>query len=401
MSKLLLTFLLFAVLAGVSHAQTLEANGSFTNQATTILTGESTVFTGNCTVSGGAADIVLVIQDNRTGSFANSTTNTAENVFVNVTNYTESINPSGPSSNFLFRVNATKPGSYRFRSQCFSDTTSPTHANSSDTPDTLTVNQAFGRLNVTLVNPPALTSVVQNRTFVLAANVTCDSANPTAICDEVNGTARYNASSGDAQISNIAGGTPLWADFGNRTCGQLNDSDACSLDWTVNVTGEIGSSHRVGVLFYSNNSGVAQNRTANSTVDTIACSIDFSLQWNLIEFGTLTPSTTGNAAPGNQDNLYNITVNQNSCDLDFYVRGTNLTSEVTSTNITVGNLSWSSTSNDYSSSTRLDYSDVLLKSVVQPLTNTTTWYWIDVPALFANVYNGTVFITGVITGNPP
>ena len=166
-------------------AVNVTANCSFTTNPTTMYTGETSVFTGNCTVVGGTVDLDIRIQDNSTGSFANSSTSSSSAVYVNVTNYTIS-SVTGNSASFTFLVNASKPGTYQFRTQCQSDQTRMTEANSSDTPSVLTVNQAVGYLNVTINTPAAgsSTNKIQNTTFDVNATVVCisNSSNPTAIC---------------------------------------------------------------------------------------------------------------------------------------------------------------------------------------------------------------------------
>lgn len=113
----------------------LTSNASFTTFPTTITTAQSTTYTGNCTVNGGTAEeLDIRIQDNRTGSFSNSTTNTGADVYVNVTNYTVA-NLQGNTSSFTFEVRGNTAGNYSFRTQCESATTINRQFNTSLTSD--------------------------------------------------------------------------------------------------------------------------------------------------------------------------------------------------------------------------------------------------------------------------
>ena len=175
--------------------------------------------------------------------------------------------------------------------------------------------------------------------------------------------------------------------------------ETCNLSWVVNASGAIGVSRKIGVLFQSNNTGVIQNTTRNATVNIVGCTTDFTLNWNSIDFGLLNPSSAGNAAPGNNAG-YNITTNPGSCDLDFYIKGTNLTNSTLNYIIEVGNLSWSNSTNDYASSFRLASINTAIKMDVAD-TNVTTRYWLDIPPVLASLYNGSISITGVRHGNSP
>jgi hypothetical protein len=167
------------------------------------------------------------------------------------------------------------------------------------------------------------------------------------------------------------------------------------------VTGDIGTYWKVDVLFNSTMSEVAENDTNDSIISVNYCTEDFSLSWSSISFGHVNPMSEHNSAPGNPTNNYNITINLGSCDLDFYMRGTDMVNETSNDILGVGNVSWSNASNDYSSSFNLTKANEVIRLNVSQNNNITTWYWINIPSVYAGYYNGTITITGVKNGEAP
>ena len=67
--------------------------------------------------------------------------------------------------------------------------------------------------------------------------------------------------------------------------------------------------------------------------------------------------------------------------------------------LSVGNFTWSNSSNLYTTSYNLTKTYMPLKFNVSSLTNITMWYWINIPPIFADNYNGTIYIQGVVNGS--
>ena len=65
------------------------------------------------------------------------------------------------------------------------------------------------------------------------------------------------------------------------------------------------------------------------------------------------------------------------------------------------NVTWSNTSNTYGESFNLSSIPNVLKLNVPKNTNVTTWYWINVPAVYAGYYNGAIYINSVKNGESP
>lgn len=249
--------------------------------------------------------------------------------------------------------------------------------------------------------PEFTTNVIQNKTFVINATIYCRNG----LCGNVNGTARYNLTSSgpDTPINITEGDVPLYiAEIpasATKSCpAELGKDEYCNLSWIVNATGSLNSDWNVDVDFQSNLSEIQDNDTTDANVYITSCTVDFTLHWSIINFGALNPSTTSNSAPGNPGSEYNISVNPGSCSLDLYIRGTDMTNSSLDNIIGVGNLTWSNVTNSYDESFSMTATDSVIKKAVPSGTNVTTWYWINVPPVYAGHYNSTIIISGVENG---
>jgi hypothetical protein len=262
-----------------------------------------------------------------------------------------------------------------------------------------------GRLETDLVSPPTPTSILQNNTFLVNATVYCRDSD----CGNVYGTVMYNLSTAypDTTVNTTQGNKPFYIQenpaLALKGCpsNPLVKNEFCNITWTVNASGAINTDWKIGAFFNSSFNNVLTNTTPNATVSIVPCTIDFSI-WSNINFGVLNPSTNNQSAVGNPTYLYNITTNAGSCNNDFYINGTDLQNVTYSSRILVGNVSWSNISSDINSGFfSLSSSKVSVKLNIPQKTNITTWYWINVPPVYAGIYNGTVTITGVKNGLSP
>jgi len=269
--------------------------------------------------------------------------------------------------------------------------------------DVLDVSNAY--LEVELVEPPDPYNVAQNQTFTVNTTVTCR----VGFCGNVSGRLRYNGSSSDPDTDIPTTYSEPFYIMDNpnpQNCSNnpLEAGEYCELTWTVNATGSVGSSYKIGVLFESNIPEVPDNYTSNSTVQIVSCILDITLQWDNISFGFLDPGTENKSAPGNDDERYNITVESTTtCNIDLYIQGNDLQRVLGGGYVIgVGNITWSDENNDYDTSHALDYTWSLISADVPPGTNTTTYYWINVPySILEGEYNGTLTIEGVEEGENP
>jgi hypothetical protein len=281
---------------------------------------------------------------------------------------------------------------------------SPCYFNQTNVVDGYLNDYCVAHLETLLFIPDTsnITNVVQNKTFIVNATVYCRDSD----CENVYGTVMYNLSSSnpDTPVNTSQGDKPFFINeslsSAMKACptNPLVKDEFCNITWTVNATGNVNTNWKIGVLFNSSYTEVKNNNTENATVSILSCIEDFNLNWNSIKFGLLNPSTGPTKAPGNDNNLYNITVNPGSCDLNFYISGTDLTNTTLQSKIDVGNITWSNTSNSYSTSYNLSYSYNVIKLNAVNNTNVTTWYWINVPAVYAGYYIGNITITGVKNG---
>jgi hypothetical protein len=257
-------------------------------------------------------------------------------------------------------------------------------------------------LEVSLVIPNAsfISNVIQNNVFTVNSTVYCRLSG----CGNVSATVKYNQSSDnpDDPVSIISGDIPFYIEEAEpsetKYCQDLLGTDEfCSISWVINATGEPGTEWKLGVMFNSSSSQVQSNQTENATVSILPCTEDFNINWYSLNFGYLDPNTGPNDALGNENNEYNITINPGSCKLDLYIKGTNLTSSTSSLEIDVGSVLWNNASNAYASSFNLtEYSQIISSNINS--NNVTTWYWINVPPIYAGLYNGLLTITGARNG---
>lgn len=259
-------------------------------------------------------------------------------------------------------------------------------------------------LEVDLITPLDGLNVAQNTTFTVNATVFCRNGT----CSNVSGFLRYNDSSPNPEtdISESAGDSPFYITLGenpaNCSTNPLGEDEFCNLTWTVNATGDPGTAYELGVLFESNDTSIAGNHTENSTLKIVSCVVDVTLQWDTISFGSLVPGDVG-AATGNDGDTYNITAEATTtCNLDIYVKGTDLENNSLGYTIGVDNLTWNNVSNDQGSSHSLSGSWMPVKNNVAPSTNTTTWYWLSMPnGIASGIYSGDIEIRSVETGDEP
>lgn len=288
---------------------------------------------------------------------------------------------------------------------CFyaNDTSDNWNVTSCQNPFELTT--AGGYLEVSLEAPPSTYTVVQNQTFTINATIFCRGGD----CENVNGTAQYNGSSvnPDTPINMTVGDKPFYVqDTGSpnnvtRSCltNPLAKDEYCNITFSINATNATGT-FEIGVLFNSTDSEIADNHTNNSTVTIVGCTESIALWDNrTIFFGTLNPNTarSSNPAPGNANNLFNITNNGTGCSLEVWIKGTDLTNDTYQppSTIDVSNITWTNISSAYDSTyPNLTTSYVSVNSSLPVSANVTTYYWINVPPVYTGAYNGTITFCG-------
>jgi hypothetical protein len=251
----------------------------------------------------------------------------------------------------------------------------------------------LGYLEVELVSPSGNFIIEDYNNFTVNATVYCRGG---LYCGNVYGTVRYNLTSNnpDTPVNTTFGDVPFFVNetpaYALKTClNNMQQDESCSLAWNINATGT-DTEWKVGVLFNSSY-GVKENNTDNITVTIISCIEGMSLDFSKVSFGILPPSSIGNQALENSIKSYNVT-NSGSCISDFWIKSTNLVNGTAE--ILYSNISFNNVTNDYGSSYRIGngYStpNSTLKKNVAGSTNITSYYFLDVPAIYSGNYSGSI-----------
>nr|EGQ40679.1 MAG: hypothetical protein J07AB56_14090 [Candidatus Nanosalinarum sp. J07AB56] len=239
-----------------------------------------------------------------------------------------------------------------------------------------------GDINATLLEPLNNTIVKKDSNFVVNTSIGCVNGD----CGMVNATPRYNASSGPpTQVVPNGSGTPLHTQVASeKTCGTLNQGDQCYINWSVNATGQEDTSRLLDVNATSTSPSVTSNDTENRLLN-IDLAVVIDLRYDVVDFGALDPGEENKSAQGNSQLLYNMTVFENSIPVDkVEVNASNLQSTSYDYTIPDANLS-ASPDNDpnnqtgHKTSLEGGFSDLLGVSPIQPGTNFTHFFFMDVP----------------------
>ena len=136
----------------VGYTPVLTGNASFNGNgaSASIDLGQNNVFNGTCNVNGGMSNVGLYVQDNSSGSWANTSGDTSADIYTNRTVYNIS-SLSGTSDSMRFSITAQNTAAiYSLRIQCNGPNAVPAEANS--TASTLTVNGAADTCTPTIDN---------------------------------------------------------------------------------------------------------------------------------------------------------------------------------------------------------------------------------------------------------
>ena len=252
----------------------------------------------------------------------------------------------------------------------------------------LEVNK-IGYLNITLLEPPNDTIVKKDQLFTVNASVRCANG----VCGNVTSSARYNeTSSADTLISENSG-TPFYTNKSNeKVCDQeLLEGESCYVSWDVNATGNLESYHLIDVNSSSSFSEISENDSEDHLVQ-INLLVLMDLNFSVVDFGYLTPGDQNKSAKGNSNLTYNITVSDNSVNVDnLYIKSSPLVSQENE-NYSIGpeNLS---VDLDQQSGGEMSLSENFqnLISDVSPGSIINTFYYIDIPyGLVTGEYLGTM-----------
>ncbi len=236
-----------------------------------------------------------------------------------------------------------------------------------------------------VLDRPLNNSVVQNdREYVLNGTVSCTDGD----CGSLTLTPRRNSSSGQIEFD----GTVFEVVSSSRSgCQNLLQNQECSIEWSVNATGDKNTFHEVDFIAQSNYSLVDQEFTNTSVVE-IRDMLMVDLDWNSLDFGLLDPGETKRPAENNTGG-YNLTVEQDSNTVEnLWLKGTDLVHESDPEySIGIGNLSYNDTVNNPENTTSITEEYSLLGSNLAPGTTKTFYYWLDVPlGILRGAYTGSI-----------
>ena len=245
-----------------------------------------------------------------------------------------------------------------------------------------TVSLNSGEINATLLEPLNNTIVKKDSNFVVNVSIGCVNGD----CGTVNATPRYNASSGPpSRVVPNGSGTPFHTQVASeKTCGTLNQGAQCYINWSVNATGQEDTFRLLDVNATSASPSVTSNDTENRLLN-IDLAVVIDLRYDVVDFGTLDPGEENKSAQGNSQLLYNMTVFENSVPVDTVeVNASDLQSTSYDYTIPDANLSVSPDNdpdNQTGHKTRLEggFNDLLGVSSIQPGTNFTHFFFMNVP----------------------
>src|SRR3989338_4396594 len=252
---------------------------------------------------------------------------------------------------------------------------------------------SVGTLNGSLIAPTSFSvnSQPQNETFLIRANITCIGAGGNS-CGSVNGSLWYNATNAVPNVpNNITLGSglrmqPFYTIENNSwICGTMVVGDRCNITWTVNTTGVIGTTWKLGVNFTSDNGAILSNVTNYTEINIIDSTLSITLSNNLtdVKFGaSLDPGTTNNPALGNDPSLYNITCGYSGgCNISIKAGHFDFVQTSGSSTFRVENVSWNSPGNTTALVRRLnDTWPGVINASLADLAVQRIFFWIDIPA---------------------
>lgn len=266
-------------------------------------------------------------------------------------------------------------------------------------------------LNASLAAPSPIgtVNVPRLQQFLVNGSVVCQREH----CGDVNGTLFYNATTArpDAVVSTDNGGSPfVIQDNESRNATQpcpgnpLDLGEWCNVTFDVNATGSIGTRWELGVKFNSTQVGVPENFTSdNATALITPCAESLTVGFDNLSFSQQLPSTAGNPAVNNADGIYRVSVDSGGCDLNLWVKATDLENATFARAILGGNVSFNNASDSYASAYRMNNQSFsgangTLEQGVLAGADSVFYCYLDVPPVPAGRYDATLSICGNATG---
>lgn len=137
--------------------------------------------------------------------------------------------------------------------------------------DSFNQTQYYSNFTITLTDKSSSVTefVEQRNTSSVTVNVSCSESFQNT-CGEISVTLQRNTSSVNfVAVSGVSGATPVWTSTTQPQTCILDGGDSCSLTWTFNMTGPIGSETQIRTTGTSNNTGTPDFNSSIFDVDIV------------------------------------------------------------------------------------------------------------------------------------
>lgn len=246
----------------------------------------------------------------------------------------------------------------------------------------------YGFLETQLIEPPEEFTASEGSSFTIEAETTCLEGE----CGEITKTSRYNETGTEPNtpIPQDEENQPVYTtDTNPETCGiELTNEEICQIQWNVEVTGDTEETVIIDALAESNLDEV-ETRSKETSIFTIRDSLILDLEFEEINFGTVSPGKDDQEAE--QNNLgYNISIPESGLNpQEVRVQSTHLNNSIADEySIGVGNLSFS-LEQDPENSKQMSTQQKLLTDDINPGDTQQTYYWLNIPTgITADTYTG-------------
>ncbi|MFP4401897.1 MAG: DUF2341 domain-containing protein [Candidatus Nanoarchaeia archaeon] len=155
------------------------------------------------------------------------------------------------------------------------DTISPTNSTSNTLPNEL-------RITIETPSTISITSVEVNTTTQISANISCFSYNGVDSCGTINISTQYLGS--DLSTTSL---TPLWSTSSNPQTCLLNANEWCVRNFSINVTGTVGTIYNTTIFTQSSESEIEDSTSHNIQLRPVEGTV-IEFNQSVLDLGTTT-----------------------------------------------------------------------------------------------------------------
>jgi hypothetical protein len=254
---------------------------------TLIMANNSAFLNGSCTLTNGdAASVTLIVQDNRTGIYTQSTT-TPGPIYVNASSLSLGALASTISNSQTVRITAESTGNYSFRVECQAADATPTTATS--VPEAVTVEVPLETLHVQNTSI-TLTAGVFTWDTTKTANSTVQYGTTSALSTGTNSSSAYVFNHSIALYGLTENTLYYYNVSGCQATGECNTSGPYTFTTLADTTPPV-----ITLIAPQNNSGITnQSATFNYTATDETGIANCTIYLNTTAYQTETSPLTGN-----------------------------------------------------------------------------------------------------------